>query len=579
MTTVEDTGFFQEAPRLRDEWEEDPALRNLVRRLVPPDARADIEATLAEMGQLAAGRLYELHGEMDRRENEPRLVRFDPWGLRVDRIETAPAWAEIGAVAARHGVVATGYERRHGEFSRLHQYALAYLFNPSSALYSCPLAMTDGAAKTLLVHGDRELVDRAVPRLTSRDPDEAWTSGQWMTERTGGSDVGASETTAVKDGRAGGGDVWRLTGTKWFTSAITADVALTLARPEGNPPGGRGLAMFYVEVRDDRGAMNSIRVLRLKDKLGTRQMPTAELALDGAVAHLVGGPSDGTRNIAPMLHVTRLWNAVSSAAACRRGYALARDYARRRVAFGRPVAEQPLQQATLAWLRVQHEATLQLALRCAHLLGREEAGVASESEQRALRLMLPIAKLLTAKQAVSSASETLEAFGGAGYIEDTHLPHILRDAQVLPIWEGTTNVLSLDAIRAIQRDEALVPLVEEIRRAAHAATDPRLAPVGEAAISAAEHAAAWIAGAASDAGAAQHGARRFAWTLGLALEAALLAEQAQHDLDVLDDGRTAAVARRFAAEGLDVIGGGSDRTVDAALAVDGPLSAADLPEV
>ncbi|HEX2027779.1 MAG TPA: acyl-CoA dehydrogenase family protein, partial [Nitriliruptorales bacterium] len=400
MTTVERTGFWQEPPRLSDEWEADHALRGYLARALPPEVLQEITPTLAEMGHLAATELYDLHQQMDRRENEPRLVRYDAWGRRIDRIEVADAWRRIGAVAARHGLVATGYERAHGEFSRIHQFALAYLFIPSSALYSCPLAMTDGAVKTLLVHGDPALVERAVPRLISRDPDRAWTSGQWMTERTGGSDVGPIETVAVKHGPVDGpGDVWQLSGTKWFTSAVTADVALTLARPEGNPPGGRGLAVFYVEVRDPEGRLNGVRVLRLKDKLGTRQMPTAELALAGTAARLVGDPANGTRTIAPMLHLTRLWNAVTAAASNRRALALARDYARRRVAFGRALVDQPLHQATLAWLRVQHEASLQLAFRAVELLGREEAGVASEDDQRTLRLLLPIAKLVTARQA------------------------------------------------------------------------------------------------------------------------------------------------------------------------------------
>ena len=267
--------------------------------------------------------------------------------------------------------------------------------------------MTDGAAKTLLHHGDQDLVDRALPRLTSRDPDTFWTSGQWMTERTGGSDVGLSETTAIKDGAT-----WRLHGTKWFTSAITSQMALTLARPEDNGPGGSGLAMYYLEVRDEAGDLNNIRVLRLKDKLGTRQMPTAELALDGTVAHLVGEPAHGTRNITPMLTITRLWNSVMAASGLRRAVALTTDYARRREAFGRLLVDQPLHQATMAQLRVRHAAATAMSLRLAELLGREETGVITAEEARALRLMLPVTKLLTGKQAVAGASEGLEALAG-----------------------------------------------------------------------------------------------------------------------------------------------------------------------
>jgi acyl-CoA dehydrogenase len=572
VTTVDQTGFFQDPPGLRDEWEDDLALRRYLERVVPAGTLTAITPSLAEMGRLAATDLYVMHCAMDRRENEPALTRFDPWGRRIDEVDTAPQWDAIGEVAARHGVVGAGYEDGHGPHARVHQFALAYLFIPSSALYGCPLAMTDGAAKTLLVHGDRELIDRAVTRLTSRDPADAWTSGQWMTERTGGSDVGISETVAVKDG-----EVWRLTGTKWFTSAVTADVALTLARPEGNPPGGRGLAMFYVEVRDAEGRANGIRVLRLKDKLGTRQMPTAELALDGTVARLVGPPENGTRNISPMLVVTRIWNAITAAAGARRVLALARDYARKREQFGAPIGEQPLHQATLAELRVEHEAALQLAFRAVELLGREEAGEASEAERATLRLVTPIAKLVTGRQAVATASEGLEAFGGAGYIEDTHLPVLLRDAQVLPIWEGTTNVLSLDVLRAIQREDALRPFVEDVRAVAERTEHPALVAAATTALEACDHAVAWLEDAtAGDDGlaAAQHGARRFAFTLGRAMQAALLAAQAQHDLEAHGDGRALAVARRFAAGPIDALEApGVHVATDAALARDEPLEA------
>jgi acyl-CoA dehydrogenase len=568
MGTVESTGFFQDGPRLRDEWEDDLALQRHLERVLPSDVLAEVTPSLASMGRLAATELKDLADAIDTPEGEPRHVPFDAWGQRVDVVEPHPGWQRMAEVAATHGVVATGYERAHGGYSRVHQFALAYLYSPSSALFSCPLAMTDGAAKTLLGAGDRELIDRAVPHLTSRDPDHLWTSGQWMTERTGGSDVGRSETVAVHEG-----GVWRLHGTKWFTSAITSEMALTLARPEGNSSGGKGLAMFYVEVRGDDGRLNDLRVLRLKRKLGTKQLPTAELALDGTVAHLVGSPSSGTRNIAPMLTVTRLWNSVVAAAGTRRGLALARDYAHRRTAFGSALIDNPLHQTTLAWLRVQHEASLQLAFHAALLLGREEAGEATEQERLALRLLLPVTKLLTAKQAVAAASETLESFGGAGYVEDTHLPVLLRDAQVLPIWEGTTNVLSMDALRAIRDDGTLRAFAGEVRQAAGTATDDDLVAVGKLAVDATDHAAAWVV-RALDGGpdALAHGARRFALTLGRALQAALLVAQAQHDLDAHGDGRAAAVARRFADEGIDLLDDpGRTLHSDAALARDEPI--------
>jgi putative acyl-CoA dehydrogenase len=257
-----------------------------------------------------------------------------------------------------------------------------------------------------------------------------------MTERSGGSDVSGTSTVA----RRAGGE-FRLHGVKWFSSATTAEIALALARSEGAPEGNRGLTLFLLELRDEAGELRGIRVERLKDKLGTRALPTAELTLDGTPARLVGDAGQGVRKIAPLLNVTRLYNAVCAVASMRRAVALATDYARRRVAFGKRLIDHPLHRETLAELAAEHQLALQLVLRTAELLGREETGEASPGERALLRLLTPLSKLLTGKQAVASASEVLESFGGAGYVEDTGLPRLLRDAQVLAIWEGTTNVL------------------------------------------------------------------------------------------------------------------------------------------
>ena len=359
--------FFQEPPTLGNQYTADKPLRAYLERTLPDDMRRAIEPELAEMGELSGGRFFELDRQC--RGMEPRLTQWDAWGHRVDTIELTPLWEEAARVAAEKGVVATAYERKHGELSRIHQFALAYLFDGSTEVYSCPLAMTDGAAKTLQVHGNRELVGRALPRLLSRDPARAWTSGQWMTERTGGSDVAISETVARKDGEA-----WRLYGTKWLTSATTSQMALTLGRPEGNAPGGQGLALFYVETRDGQGRLkNGIQINRLKDKLGTRMVPTAELTLDGVEALPVVGMTDGIKHIAPMLNVTRTWNAIGACVGMRRGLALARDYARKRVAFGAPLMEKPLHVDTLAGCQAELEGALLLTFRAVALLGKEEA--------------------------------------------------------------------------------------------------------------------------------------------------------------------------------------------------------------
>jgi alkylation response protein AidB-like acyl-CoA dehydrogenase len=538
--------FVQPPPQLRNQYDDDRVLRSYLHRVLPDDVRKEIEPQLRALGELAGGELY--RQQLAERELEPQLVQWDAWGNRLDAIEVTPLWRKAERIAAEQGLVALPYERAHGAYSRVHQFALAHLFTPSTDIYSCPLAMTDGAACALLASGNQALVDRVVPRLTSRDPAVFWTSGQWMTEATGGSDVGQSLSIAREED---GG--WRLYGRKWFTSAIASQMALTLARPEGNSPGGKGLALFYLETHDAGGGLNGITVHRLKDKLGTRKVPTAELTLEGTSAQLVCGPSDGVKNIAPMLNITRTWNSVSAVALMRRGLALARDYARRRVAFGAPLAEKPLHLDTLAGLQAECEAAFHLTFFGVELLGRSEAGQASEQQSGLLRILTPVAKLTTGRQSVAVLSEAIEAFGGAGYIEDTGLPVLLRDAQVLPIWEGTTNVLALDALRAIQGAGGFDVVEREARYVVQGVRHPDLVRISARVERTLEKARLWLASAGDDGASLEAGARRFALTVGRTFALALLARHAQWSLDHEQDERALAAARRFAAAGVDLL--------------------------
>ncbi len=345
------------------------------------------------------------------------------------------------------------YEQQQGDYSRLHQFVRLYLFHPSSAMVCCPLAMTDGAASVLKKFGNSEQTQSAFARLVSRDPDQFWTSGQWMTERTGGSDVSQTLTRAVLQDSD-----YALYGTKWFTSATTSDMALALAKIENSDE----LSLFYLQIKDQSGQLNNIEIHRLKDKLGTRAMPTAELSLKGTPAKLIGEAGEGVKTVATMLNVTRLYNAVCALAYMRRGLALAYDYAHRRRAFGKQLIEHPLHARTLMDLQHEFEGALHLVFHAGLLLGKQETQEASDAEQSLLRLLTPIAKLYTGKQVVSVISEVLESFGGAGYIEDTGLPELLRDAQVLPIWEGTTNILSLDVLRVLEKPSVFETFVEDI---------------------------------------------------------------------------------------------------------------------
>jgi alkylation response protein AidB-like acyl-CoA dehydrogenase len=392
------------------------------------------------------------------------------------------------------------------------------------------------------------LIDLALPRLLSRDPKTMWTSGQWMTERIGGSDVGQTETIARQEG-----DTWRLYGTKWFTSATTADMALTLARPEGNPPGGRGLAMFYLELRDDGGRLQNLHINRLKDKFGTRKLPTAELTLDGVKAIPVAGLENGVRNITPMLNITRTWNAVAAVLGMRRAVALMRDYADKREAFGARLIDKPLHVDTMADTVAEAQGAFLLAFRVVELLGRIEAGEASDAEQLVSRLLTPIGKLTTGKQAVVIASETLESFGGAGYVNDTGLPRLLSDAQVLPIWEGTTNVLSLDTLRALKQEGVWEAFIAETDARFDAASDRRLTVAVDRGRAATRHASAWLSTTFGERDLLEAGARRFAMTLGRLVELSLLIDHAEWCLHHGKGERALAAARRFARSRIDFI--------------------------
>lgn len=538
--------FYQDPPRLGNQYAEDGLLREHLALALPPEVLATLEPELVHLGELGGRELYDAW--LADLPNEPVLTQWDAWGHRVDHIELTPLWKRAQRLTAEHGLVAAGYDHAaFGAHARTVQFAKNHLVQPSLDVWSCPLAMTDGAARTLLELGNTTLSDRAVPRLLSRDADTAWTSGQWMTERTGGSDVSRTETIARR-----AGDGWVLEGTKWFTSATTSQMALTLARPEGNPEGSRGLALFFVELRDAAGRLQGISINRLKDKLGTRKVPTAELTLIDTPAVPVAGLDEGVRKIASMLNVTRLWNAMGAEWSMRRAVALAQAYSHTRHAMGALLIDKPLHVDTLAEMASESAGAFLLAFRVAELSGRAEARVASEGELELLRVLTPITKLTTGKQVVAVCSEAVECFGGAGYVEDTGLPRIVADAQVLPIWEGTTNVLSVDTLRALAKPAAVEVLLGDIRALAREGRGAALDPVVDTIEAAVQHAALWLSTSQRDRTTVEAGARQLALTLGRSYEAALLVRHAARVAASGRDARRAtAQARRFARAGLD----------------------------
>lgn len=442
-------GFTQQGPTLNNEYTDDIFLQDYLKAYFPKEYLQEIIPDLTNLGKRATGELLEW--AQDAQENEPKLIQFNAWGKRVDEIKVAQGWKNLERVAAEEGLVAIGYERKYQEFSRLYQFVKLYLYTPSSAIYTCPLAMTDGAARLIEVYGDDWLKENAFKYLISRDPQQFKTSGQWMTERTGGSDVSRSMTLASKEG-----DGYVLRGHKWFTSAITADMAFTLASIEQSTDNKNApLSLFYLPIRNTDGSLNGIEVEALKDKLGTRALPTAQLLLTGSKARIVGTKDKGVRTISTLFNITRIYNTISAVSYIRRAYSLCKAYSVQREAFGQKIEKHLLHRKSLRELEIAYQSNTMLGLFLAQLLGKEDCEKATASEKALLRILTPVAKLYTAKQSIKYASEHIEMFGGLGYLEDTGIPVMLRDTQTLSIWEGTTNVLSLDMLRAVEKEDGL----------------------------------------------------------------------------------------------------------------------------
>ena len=430
-------------------WDASPDFRNLCRRKLDPAAYAWAEPQLEAMGERAAREVAPLAAIADR--ERPRLVTHDAHGRRISRVEYHPSYREIESIAYGSGMIAMKYStHEHSALAPIVGFSLGYLFAMAEAGVYCPVCMTDGVARVLSRYGSHEQSMTVVPHLTSTDPATLWTGGMFLTERAGGSDVGANETVAKQDADG----TWRLTGHKWFCSNVDAEAVLATARPEGASRGTKGLRTFLLLTRDNPG----VTIERLKEKLGVRSMATGEVTLTDARAEEVGGFAP----MAEMLNLSRLYNSVASVGVIGRAVHEARYYIERRQAFGRPIIEWPLAQETFFDIEAEHIGALLLTFEAVDALARADNG--DDDAAHLLRFLTPIAKAITGKLAVPCVSEAMELIGGNGYIEESPMPRLLRDAQVLPIWEGTTNILVLDALRVMNKEGSQELLLSRIRR-------------------------------------------------------------------------------------------------------------------
>jgi acyl-CoA dehydrogenase len=430
----------------------DTELQSLLALYLPEDLLRHLRPQLERLGGLAGGRLDELAGTADR--NPPTLKQRTRTGLDEQQVIKHPAYVEMERLAlSEFGLAAISHRDEtlgwKGRMPPLVKYALTYLFVQAEFGLCCPVSMTDSLTRTLKKFGAPELVRKYLPRLTSLDFDELAQGAMFMTEQAAGSDIAATATLARREADGS----WRLTGDKWFCSNPDADFAMVLARAEDGVAGMKGVSLFLLPRRLDDGRLNHYRIIRLKDKLGTRSMASGEIRLEGALAFLVGEEGRGFVQMADMVNNSRLSNGVRAAGLMRRAVAEAEYIAAERQAFGRTLDRMPLMQRQLDKLRVPAEQARTMVCQTALALARSDAG--EPDAYALLRILTPLIKFRACRDARKVTGDAMEVRGGCGYIEEWSDPRLVRDAHLGSIWEGTSNIVALDVIRAVKREGSL----------------------------------------------------------------------------------------------------------------------------
>ncbi|KAI0746928.1 acyl-CoA dehydrogenase NM domain-like protein [Daedaleopsis nitida] len=443
-------GFHQTPYPDEHPYTTDPVLPGLIKRILPVNIRHELDRDLARLGNVLVTDIRPLAPLV----HPATFVQYNEWGQRVDRLHTSEGWRELETFAIKEGYSAIAYERKYGEHSRIFQFARTMVMTGDCHAIMCPMGMTDGAARLVELFGTDDMKKELLPRFLSRDPAIAFLSGQWMTERPGGSDISLTETCAIATQRLSTdlGEPYILDGFKWFSSAAEGNMAVALARTGDVGQGSRGLSLFLVPLRMGPYATplsNGVLMHRLKNKVGTHGVPTAELELRGTRAWLVGPINEGVRCIALMLNITRIHSAAHSVGSLQRCLAIARAYAGVRPTKGGNtlLKDVPLHVAGLANIALLHRALTYVVFGAIALLGKSECGKASVEEEARLRMLTPTIKAYAAEWATSGMEQAMGALGGLGYMEETGIGRLIRDAMVEKIWEGTTNICGLDLTR------------------------------------------------------------------------------------------------------------------------------------
>ncbi|MDP4551098.1 acyl-CoA dehydrogenase family protein [Alkalihalobacillus macyae] len=436
---------------MRNFYTEDPNLATLLKAYLEPGFFQWAEEELVEYGALCAKEIDDRARHTDR-EGQPKLVKYDKMGNDISFVWQNEGYLKTVKQTYDRGIV--GYVHKEipalgHKGNYIYSFAQGYLLSQSEPGFYCPVTLTMATAYLIDHYADEKLKEKFLPHVLATGDVELYEGATFLTERQGGSDVGANETRAVKEG-----DHYRLTGEKYFASnAGACGVAMVLARIDDQKQGTKGLSLFLVPWKKDDGSNNNLSIRRLKDKLGVKAVPSAEVLLEGSKAYLVGDASKGFSYMAEALNLSRLCNAVASVGIMQRAYLEAKSYAYERNAFKQELKDFPMIRESLVNMKVKHEVEMSALFTSIALFERVTSGESSEEEQALNRLLIALVKKETAEQAVHFSHEAIEMHGGNGYIEDFVTPRLLRDAQVLTVWEGTANILGLEVLRLIHKYE------------------------------------------------------------------------------------------------------------------------------
>jgi len=437
------------AARATNLYDATPNLARSLRARLGDDGLRAIEPRLRAFGEAAATVV-----EPAVRAAElcpPSLAPADPLGRESQRVTFALEYAQAGRAVCASGIAAA---------PAFEQAALLYLLaHVGEGGHACPVVCTAGLIRALRLHGSPELQERFLPALLEPDYDRCQRGAQFLTEVQGGSDVGANRVEASPEG-----EIWRISGEKWFCSVADADQFLVTARPRGARAGTDGIGCFLVPRCLEDGTTNGFRIRRLKDKLGTRALATGEIEFSGALGYMIGAPQEGFRIAAGVVLNTSRWlNALGSTGLIRRAYLEAASFSRWRTAFGRRIADYPLVRENLAVMKVEEQAALASTLELTGLVEEIDAGTAEEEDRVWHRILVNANKFVTSLAASSCVRRGIEALGGNGTIEDfSPLPRLYRDAIVFESWEGTHNILCEQVLRDLIRLDALDLVLERV---------------------------------------------------------------------------------------------------------------------